>query len=380
MKIRNFFLALFILLIPAQVMAMEFFGGKSVVIDTLQNDDTYIRSDEVRVHEDVNGDLAAGGGTLTVESRVNGDLFLAGGNINVAGEVFDDARLAGGNIRITANIHDDLMVACGSLEIDKSALLQSDLLFGCGNASLGGVISGNVRGSGGNIYFNSRVRGNVNLNADQITFGPNAYIEGDLTYKASKEMEIKSNIVKGKVTFHPMKAPVSERQMAWIGTGILAGISIISLLTTLFFGLFFIWIYKYFAHHAVQHVMESPLQSLGLGLLTLICTPILAILFMVTVIGIPIGIIMFIAWIILIYIAKVMASMVIGWRILHIDEKASFGKRYLAFLLGAVIYTAMGIIPVVGWAINCLLILFSFGGIVLYYSSLLPTLRKKKLI
>ena len=378
-KIFLSFLAV-LLLVPTLAFAGTFRAGEQVMLAEPINDDLYASGSVVQIDKDVNGDVMVAGAKISVDSKVSQDLTLAGGNIDVRGEVGDDARLAGGNVTVGATIKDDLMLAGGNLELTKSSFIGSDLMFGGGNVILNGVVAGNVIATGGNIYINGEVKGLVKLyRIEKLVFGPNAKIGGDLTYSSKKEVKIADGVVGGKVTYNPIKKQMGERHMEWAFAGMVAGFSIYSLLATLFFGLFLIWIYKWFTFHVAATVYKEPLKTLGIGFLVFIGMPIAALLFLITAIGLPVSMVLMASWVLALYFSKIMAAMVIGWKIVKLKDQDSFGKAYGGFAVGALFYTLLCLVPVIGWIIKDLFVLMALGAIAMYKVNTLRLLRAKKL-
>jgi uncharacterized membrane protein len=74
-----------------------------------------------------------------------------------------------------------------------------------------------------------------------------------------------------------------------------------------------------------------------------------------------------------------MACALIGFKIVRVDQKSSFGRIFLSFALGALIFTLIGMVPFAGWVINFLFVLIALGGLAIYKYELFEQLRKKKL-
>jgi len=368
-------------LIPTVVFAAHFQAGEKVYTDAVINDDAYMAGGDVRVQNDVNGDLFIGGGTIAINSKISQDLTVGGGDILINGEVGDDARIGGGNILINATIKDDLLIGGGNVIMSQSSFVGGDITFGSGNLVISNEVNGNVIGAGGVININGKINGNVTLyQVDELKLGPDAKIIGNVTYKSPKETEIKEGTVGGEIDYKKMDESAVGQKAVWLAGGILAGLSIYKLLAILVFGLLLILLYRFYTINSVQKAFKSPFKSLGVGFLILVVTPIVSIILLITVIGIPIAIVVTLSWIVFLCIAKVFASMLIGWRIIKVNAKSGFWRLFGGFALGVLIYVILGFIPVIGWLLKGLLILIGLGAMTLYYSEIVPFLRKKKML
>jgi hypothetical protein len=371
----TFFAAL--LLLPTIALAATFKSGEEVLIDQQISDDLYTSGGLLSITRDINGDLIAVGGKLEVSGKVTQDLMAGAGDLSVKGEVGDDIRAAGGSVRIDAVIKDDLLAAGGDVSLSESSFVGGDVHLAGGNIMLGGLINGDMKLAGGNIYLNSDVKGNVVLyNVDRITFGPNASIQGALAYRAPEPLDIPVGLASGGVFYEKIETSQVKENLP----AVLAGFSIFSLLATLFFGLVFLWLCRYYILHAAETAYDATLKSVGVGFLVLILTPIVGIILLITTIGIPLALVTIALWVIYLYVAKVMAAMLIGFKIVKVNEKSRFGRIFGSFALGALIYTLIGMVPIVGWVVNLVFVLIALGSLTLYDFELFDQLRKKKIV
>jgi len=370
----TFFAAM--LLLPSLAFAATFQSGDEVYINENVSDDLYVTGGVLSVLKDINGDLIAGGGKVNVDSAVTQDLMAGAGDLSISGEIGDDVRVVGGSVKIDATIKGDLLGAGGDISLTNDSFVGGDVILGGGNIMVGGVINGDMKLAGGSIYLNGDVKGNVALlNFEKITFGPNARVQGSLWYRASQEIEMPAGIVKGGIVFNAIPASQIQESLP----AVMAGFSIFSLLATLFFGLFMIWLCRYYILHTADMAFDSTLKSLGVGFLVLILTPIAALIFLITTIGLPLAMVLVALWLILLYVGKVMAAMLIGFKLVKVSSNSGFGRIFGSFALGALIYTLIGMVPVIGWVVNLVIVLVALGGYTLYGFEVFVQLRKKKI-
>jgi hypothetical protein len=209
---------------------------------------------------------------------------------------------------------------------------------------------------------------------DRLTFGPNARIQGDLTYRSREALQnIPAGSVEGEVR-HTQTMQRPDRGQGSVWAAALAGLSIYDLLATLFFGLFLLWIFPRFSPRMYEVIEANPLKSFGVGLLVLLGGPILLFVLLVTLIGIPMAAFLFGLWLLMLYLAKISAALLIGNKIVPVTAESTLLRQYGSFALGALIYTLLSLIPVVGFAIKLVLVLMALGGLVLYHwVSIRPT-------
>ena len=377
MKKFLFTLFLALLILPNSALGATFQAGQSLIVNEPVSDDLYASGGVLSFPSDVNGDLLAAGGKIQVDGKVSQDLMAGAGELTILGEVSDDVRAAAGSLRIATTIKGDLMGAGGDVTLADNSFVGGDARLAGGNILIGGTIGGDLWVAGGTIYLNSIVNGNVTLmNFNQLTFGPNAKILGSFWYRSQEQVQIPDNVVSGTVEFKQIpKSEIKENLPA-----VLAGFSLFSFLSTLLFGLFMVWLFRYSLLHTASAVNDAALKSLGIGFLVFILTPVVALIFLFTTIGVSMSAVLTALWLILIYVGKITAAALIGFKILRVNEENTFGRIYLGFALGALIYTLIGMVPLVGWIINAVFVLMAMGGFTIYGLDILEQLRKKKLV
>ena len=352
------------LIIPVVVFAAELRMGESPSFsssETVQKD-LYLAGGNVTSSGKVNGDLAAGGGNILVNGPVSQDLFVGGGSITIVADIGDDVRVAGGNIIINGKIGNDLVVGGGQTSV-TGAGIGGDVLWAGGMLRVDAAVGGNMQLAGGEVVINSHVRGNVSFKGQKITLGKDAVIDGNLDYSAQKEATIEEGAtVKGQTTFEPLKAPRAPIS----GKGIIAFLSLVFLgkfLALLVFALALGLFFHRYAFTLVGNAVAQPLLEMGRGLIVLIVLPVVSVMLLVTLIGVPLGLLGLIAFASLLLIASPLAAIIAG-SVLHkwMFKPAEYQIAWQTILLGVFVYTLLGLIPVLGGIAKFVLILLAVGS------------------
>lgn len=369
------------LFFPIATFAFVFDDGTAAAPPTINND-YYTAGDNVQLNSSVNGDMTAAGGTVFINAPVSQDLALVGGNLTINSEIGDDVRIAGGDLQINSIIKGDLIAGGGNITLGKTAFVGGDFVFGSGNVRIDGTVNGNILGVANTVWINGEIKGNVRLvNVESLRFGPAGKVMGNLNYHgAQSSPDVTPETVKGQITYSATRIPVDQKDMGGIALGILAGFSLFGFLSLLFAGLFFLWMLRFLMVHAANTATERSLPSLGLGFLAVFLTPILSLTFLVTGIGLPMGLMLFLAWCLLLFTGKLVGILILGLRLVDADVKTPFPRLFWAFTVGALLYTVIGMIPVLGWILRFLLTLMGIGAFLLYQSELFQANHKKKLI
>lgn len=351
--------------------------------DEIVNKDYFAGGDSVTLSGTVNGDAYLAGGNVVVEGTVNGDLIAAGGMLDIRGKVTNDVRVAGGQIVVSAKIDKNLTVAGGSVNITDSAKIGGSVVSGAGNLSVFAPIGKGITVGAGQVTVGNTIGGDIFGGVGQITLTPSAKVTGDLTYWSQSPAQVQPGAqILGKTTHNlpPAKAveQVKPAKILGIFTGVSLAFKIISLLSTLIIGLLMLKFFPAYTQRTVDVVAQKPWASLGIGFLTAVLTPILFVILLITVVGIPIAMILLATFLILAYFTRIFVSILVGQKIFEIlGQKAGSGW---SFLLGLVIYGLITILPIIGGIVTLLIVLFGLGAVLLEEKDFYSQLRSKNLI
>jgi len=344
--------------------AAEFRGDETIIIATgdVIDDDLYLGGNRVVINGTVNGDVLAAGETITVTGKVDGDIVAIGSTITINGEVTGSVRVAGSNIDIGGTIGQDLIVAGGNVDIEEATEIGRDLVFGAGNIKIDAPIGNNILGGAGLANLTNVVGGDAQIGVDGLTVASTANIKGDLIYTSDKQANIQPGAqIQGEITH---KIP-EQSEWDWdITPAMHAWGRVIAYLMALLVGILIIVIAPRKSKEVVTTLKGKSLTSLGWGALILFITPMAALITFLTIIGIPLGMLAMVLYGIMIFISQLVVGLFIGYLIINryreVDTK---GILIGALALGFAILTLLKIIPVVGFFLWWVTVLFGIGAI-----------------
>ena len=304
----------------------------------------------------VTGDLYACGGQVIIDGQINGDLLAAGGRVTISGEVGQDARVAGGQISVSGRIGRNLTVGAGNLDVARSAAVGGNVVLAGGNVHVAAPVAGSAKIAAGSLIFSNRLGGNLTAAVGSMRVTSNAEIVGQLTYYSDKEVEVEPGANVGKMVRHkpPFPRPSPERVfIIFTGAGLLW--LLISFSSTLILGLLSVRYLPGYHQTVADNLTAKPWQSLGVGFVVAVVTPVVFALLFAFVVTIPIAIILAAAYGIHLFWGRIFVISALGARI-------TGSRRGWGFLLGLVIYYVIAIIPVVGWLFVLLIVLAGLGA------------------
>lgn len=362
MKARLLSAGLFLLAIPLFVSAAEFRTGDQPSLESGQTvqDDLYMAGGSVVSAGTVRGDLVSGGGSILVSGPVSGDLMLGGGNITVTSEISDDVRIGGGQVTIQGNVRGDVLIGGGQV-ILAGERITGDIAVAGGTVRIESAIGGDARIAGGDIYLNGPVAGNVEIEAEKLTLGPRAIIAGDLSYRAADAATMQDGaVVRGETQFDErVGREEAEAGLAAFFTFWLVAKFFMLLVGSLLIGMAF----QRYSRELVATAAMQPLLEFGRGLVTVIVLPILSFILIATIIGIPLGVIGLLMLAVMLIFASLIAPIILG-SVVHklIWKPARYEVNWQTILLGVVLYSVLGLIPVIGFFAISLLKMAALGA------------------
>ncbi|PIZ87333.1 hypothetical protein COX93_01235 [Candidatus Nomurabacteria bacterium CG_4_10_14_0_2_um_filter_30_12] len=359
-------LALFLLIFPILTFAAEFRVGQqsSFSSEEKTNENLYMAGGTIISAGSVDKDLLVAGGTVLVSGPVLGDLFVVGGNITVLSQVSGDIRIGGGNIIVNGNILGDAVIGGGQI-ILSSKSISGDVAIAGGTIQMNSEVKGNVKIGGGEIYINAPVVGNVDIKAQKLTLGPKADIKGNLKYEAENPVIIEEGgKVQGETIFTELKGHNGENKnvtgsILGFFTFLLVAKFFMLLATALIIGLIF---HKY-SDELIEKATTNPLKELGRGIVTIIVLPVLSVILLITIIGIPFGILGLLSFIMLLIFTAMITPIFLGALVYKwISRGSSYVVNWKTMLLGVVVYFILSLIPFIGWIAICVSTMITLGA------------------
>ncbi len=348
------------------VEAAEFKSGQSVSLGAAQviSGDLFAAGANVSVDTNVMGDSFLAGSVVRSAGNVSHSLQAAGSIVNVTGAIGHAARIAGSQVTLDSAVEGDVMAAGSIVHILPGTVIKGDLYVAGATITIEGEVKGNVRVAGAHAVIRGTVGGNVLGDVSDLTIASSAKIAGKLEHRGDKDTTIEQGaVVTGGHTFQKMeKSERSHRE----GNGFFGAI-----LASLFFFLVYLLVAligNHFFRMRVAGITADVLANFwkktGWGAIWTFMIPLACFLVLFTVIGIPIGLFGFLAYILLSTISKILAAIILGvWAMNLLDKKRGWMVDWKAIVLGGVLMMIISLIPFIGWAFAAIFMFAAFGGL-----------------
>lgn len=368
-----------VLVLPLSAKAIMFKADDSTYVakDQIIDSSLFAAGSSITIDGKVQGDLFCAGQSIIINGIVDGDVLCAAQSITINGNIGGSVRVAGNSIVINGRVARNVMAAGANLSITPEATIGWDLQFASAMTDVRGKVNRDVDGAGANTIIAGTVGRNVylalddnrqennNNNKPTLTVSKDAVVNGNLTYHAKNDASlekgstIKGSVEKKSLNWDNKKTETKKGVIGWLWY------IVISIFAAIAFGLVIASWLKKPVEEITNLMMAKPWASLGFGFIFLILTPIATIIIMITMIGLPLGLTLLGAWILLMYPAKILAAIMLGRKVtdrFHILKNYR-GSLIASMIFGVIIAWLIFSIPIIGWFLGFIAMLWGMGGV-----------------
>lgn len=305
-----------------------YIASDKIVLEKSVNGNVYLCGDEINITSSmILGNVYVFGNTIKIDADITGSIYAAAKEITITGGAadayimtekvnFEENSYISRNARVIGNV----LNLKGSIERDLYSLSNETNILG--------TVFGGVRGK---IYYS----GNLNLEENTKV--------GETIKLEDKTEDIKENTS----TFFEMLSQALNRLIV---------------VTQIFTALVIIIIIGLFAkkYEEVSKVKRNYITDLIRGFLCLICIPIISIFLFITIIGMPLGIVMIVIYILALFLSLPMASIDVARMVL----KEKLDKKWKLILAAIAVYLVLELvrlIPFIGGIIRFIFIIYGLN-------------------
>lgn len=272
---------------------LAFAASAAAADDAVVIDKSVFVGGHVEITEPVEGTVHAAGGRIDLEAPVSGSAHLAGGTVVVKGEVKGNLRAAGGTVKIDGPIGGDAWVAGGTLELGPAA----------------------------------RIAGSLHFRGGELKRDPAAQVTGTVDH------------VTGRRHRHEFD-PWGRFARGWLWT---AGLMVLAAIIA--------GVLPGPTRRMAAELREHPWTAPLIGFIALTCIPIAAVIIMITIIGIPIGLLALLGYVALLLVGYVWLSAVVAGLLLDRYQPQHAADTAWRVVAAMAVVLALGIVarvPFVG--------------------------------
>ncbi|MEK6481886.1 hypothetical protein WJR50_30365 [Catalinimonas sp. 4WD22] len=385
---KALFLTSLMLVLPwADNPLMEKFqANEEVLINSRVSHDLYLAGNQITINAPVDGDVMAGGGIILIRDSIADDLVLAGGEISIDGVIGEDLLVMGGEIKVMQSVRGDLIVMGGDITIDENVSIGQDLVLMGGQVHSQALVEGEVLARGGTLYFggscekmldvqggkvdiNGTVRGETKLAAETISIGNNAQFYSTVHYWTDDDdVNFGESLMDGVQAQYDVGLKPGEESFwtdqpwSWIPLVLIYLGSVLLLI--------------FLIHTFLPKIMEKgstilyedTARSFGYGVLYYVGAPLIIVLMLMTVIGIPLGLFSLFLYIFSVLFGLTFSSVVITYLVKkHYHYDWGKGLMIAVSFVIFILLRLLSMIPFLGFMLVGLMVGAAIGALILSF-------------
>lgn len=297
------------------------------------------------------------GNNLDINAKSSGLLFAFGNQLQLGAES-EYSFVAGNLINYSATTEKDLFIAGNIIDLESDAKIGRDVYA----AGYRVILSSNLRGdfsAGADqvVLRDVEVAGNVNLDAANIFFEGNISIAGTLSYNDDAQVHGLDNVKAAKVETYVAPSYTLTAAELWLS----------KLMSIISFVLAAVVVLAFSARLRKQVAGEKAVQAFGAnlvaGFVVLLLVPIVSILLLMSYFAAPLGIMMILMYVIMIYLAQALAGAWLG-HVIVAKLLRSQAHIFIETIIGIIVLVCCSMIPGLNVITTFLAILLGLGIIV----------------
>ncbi|HZZ92287.1 MAG TPA: polymer-forming cytoskeletal protein [Usitatibacter sp.] len=289
--------------------------------------------------------IACAGGAFADPEGATTPHVQIGGEVRITEAVDGPLRVLAGDVTVDAPVNGSVKIAGGNVKLGPGAVVSGDVSIAGGNVAVEGTINGRLRAAGGNVRIDGPVAGGASIAAGTLELAPKARIDGPLRFHGGELRRDPAAQVTGGIEHerggwprHREKTAVERFMHGWVwsvGLILLAGIIAAAMPGA--------------SQRLALELRERPWITALVGLLALITLPIASVLMMITIIGIPIGILALIGYAMLLLLGYVWVAVVVGGMLLDRVKPEMAARTAWHAVAAALAMLALAVLVRVPW-------------------------------
>lgn len=323
----------------------EQYNAQSGANQDIHEGDLYLTGNDVTMDKLVNGNVYIFGNNVTVTGQIAGNLFVGANKVEFKDAYIESSAYICANSVNFGAVASDLYVCCNTLEIPTNYGVYRDLKSYSNSATLLGIIGRNADCEATTL----------SLSKDDAK----ATIYGDFNYGSISEIEIPEGSVEGETKYSKITKNYNQSNISDYIYEALCAI----IFTLVIYGLALLFT-KGSIEKCTKITAKKFLPAFGIGLLTLILVPIVSILLMITVVGVPLSFAILVFYGLLISLATSVFSIAIANVLCDKFKLSNNWLKVLGIAIVSLLVYIIGIIPYVS-ILKILIVILGFGTLVM---------------
>ena len=300
--------------------------------------DLVVFASRTRIDGDVDGDLIVWSQNILVNGHVKGDVIAFGQHVNIDGTVDGNVRVGSQVLTLNGSVARNLMSWSQTVDLDEKSKVGGSVTIAGAELDLDGKTGGDVLTFGGRTEVNGDLGGDADIHGGPLQIESNAIILGKTKFVGGRPPDVSPSaklttaietIIQRRGPDYASPGYYWHAVLFW-GASFLLGIAMMLVAPGFYFD--------------GENGSKKVGLAMGTGFLTLIAVPFAAVIACITIVGLGVGIVSILLWIIAIYAAQIFVGAWIGEKIL--GAKVGVGAAAARLALGLAIIHAVQMVPI----------------------------------
>jgi cytoskeletal protein CcmA (bactofilin family) len=323
-------------------------------------DNYYAAGNRVIISTPMPADVLVAGREVDIKQPIAGDVLAAGWRFELTATAEDDLRVAGSEIVVDAPVNGDVTIAGGSVRLGPEAHVSGRSWITGRSVQIDGVLERELNVAAAEVVISGEVRKPVRIVAEKLDIRPGARLLAPVTYRGANEATIaKDATVTGPFTFTRIEEREARRERE------LPAVSTFLFTMHLFLaGLLVIVFMPRVEQSMIATLRAHALKSFVAGVTLLFTVPLAALFLMLTVLGLPIGLVLAATYAVALFAGVLTTAFFLGdaeARWLRPQSEPTRGQRALILLAGVLTLAVLRLI--LGGVAVFVAILFGVGAL-----------------
>jgi len=335
MKFSSIIISILIIIILSFSVSGAMFiqSENDLVINDFTEENIYAVGENVIIDTGATGEINIIGSNINVKSNIQNDFNVIGSEVIINGKLSEDLRSISTIFVLNNETFGDNIILGSDITIGNKSIINKDLIAMGSVVKINGIVMGDAKITASKIIINGEIYGNAKLNSQEVVFGDNGIIKGNVEIRD----KVKIDTIKINGTISNI---VDKYKDNYVLIKILRFFGIIFLAILIFF------IFNKLLVNSEKIVFNNVLKSFLWGVLGYILIPILFIIFLITIIGIPIAIFLIAFYVIMILSAFIIVPYKLGNTIFDYFNKKT--NTIISLIVGVIVFCIIVNLPYIG--------------------------------
>lgn len=321
----------------------------------------------VTLNANTTSDVFVAGNIITINGEVGNDLFAAGSTIIVNGVINGSARLAANEVVINGIVERNALIFANTIVLEEDSAVFGDAhIFGSVVTTKGQTVNTTIGAE--TVTLNGIMLGTVESTSEEATVGSSAEFTTTATIISDEDPVIAEEAVGQQyvTTSHRIDTSDEIVRIREVNKQSRFEKRLTYFFFTLLLGIIVVLVWPTLPQRITNGMKERPGATWALGAVILLIAPMLCVLLLFTLIGIPVAIVLFFIYLLALLFGTLSTAYLLGQQLVsERSVKHPTWRAVLTLTVGLFILSMAMLTPWIGWFICILVATWGLGGIAL---------------